>query len=152
MVAGQKRNVVNSGYQGNWPELASKNGTYGDSGGASRFFYCFRASTSEKNTGLGEGEINDHPTVKPLRLCEYLAKMLLPPKRDTPRRILCPFSGSGSEMIGCIVAGWDEVVGIEKDARFVAIAEKRLYAMEKSLAKKSKNSKKADKEESLFDE
>ena len=55
-------------------------------------------------------------------------------------------------MIGCIVAGWDEVVGIEKDARFVAIAEKRLYAMEKSLAKKSKNSKKADKEESLFDE
>lgn len=69
---------------------------------------------------------NHHPTVKPLALCEYLARLILPPKRDTPRRLLVPFSGSGSEMIGALLAGWDEVVGIEREAEYVEIAEARL--------------------------
>jgi site-specific DNA-methyltransferase (adenine-specific) len=69
---------------------------YGDTGGASRFFYCPKASKKER------GEGNDHPTVKPLRLCEYLARLLLPPKRKSPRRIIVPFAGSGSEMIGAL--------------------------------------------------
>jgi len=37
-----------------------------------------------------------------------------------------PFCGSGSEIIGALKAGWDEVVGIELDPEYVAIAEARL--------------------------
>jgi len=104
----------------------------------------------EINTSKGDGTgirenrptANHHPTVKPIRLAEWLAKLLLPPKRDTPRRLLVPFSGSGSEMIGGLLAGWDEVVGIEREAEYVEIAEARLaYWM-----------READAQESLFAE
>ena len=123
---------------------------YGDSGGASRFFYCAKASKSERNAGLegmpqsnnmrvnapckDEAEKhatqhgNTHPTVKPLKLCEYLARMILPPERDTQRRLLVPFSGSGSEMLGALRAGWDEVVGIEMNADYCEIAWRRIGA------------------------
>jgi len=69
---------------------------------------------------------NHHPTVKPLALTEYLARLILPPQRETPRRLLIPFCGSGSEIIGALKAGWDEVIGIELDPEYVAIAEARL--------------------------
>ena len=69
---------------------------------------------------------NHHPTVKPLALTEYLARLILPPPRDTPRRLLIPFSGSGSEIIGALRAGWDEVVGIELDADYCAIGVARI--------------------------
>ena len=69
---------------------------------------------------------NNHPTLKPISLTTYLATLLLPPKRDTPRRILVPYSGAGSEMIGAIQAGWEEVVGIELSPEYVAIAERRI--------------------------
>jgi DNA modification methylase len=59
-------------------------------------------------------------------LIRYLARLILPPKRGTPRRILVPFSGSGSEMIGCLQAGWDEVVGIEREAEYIEIAKARI--------------------------
>jgi site-specific DNA-methyltransferase (adenine-specific) len=101
-------------------EQADQKPEYRDSGGASRFFYCAKASRSER------GEGNTHPCVKPIKLCEYLAKLLLPPKRDDARRLLVPFSGSGSEMIGALRAGWDEVVGIESNPEYVAIAERRI--------------------------
>ncbi len=93
-----------------------------DSGGASRFFYCAKASRRER------GEGNTHPTVKPLKLTEYLARLILPPERDTPRRLLIPFAGSGSEMIGAHRAGWDEIVGIEIDPGYLRIARNRLTA------------------------
>ena len=86
--------------------------TYGDTGGASRFFYTSKASRDDRNHGL-LSERNLHPTVKPTDLTEYLAKLILPPRRATPRRLLVPFAGSGSEMIGALRAGWDEVVGVE---------------------------------------
>lgn len=126
---------------------------HGDSGGASRFFYTAKASRAEREAGLDgfdarasrayrTGNVhsqhggrvpdkiarNAHPTVKPLDLCRYLATLLLPPRRDTPRRLLVPFCGSGSEMIGGLLAGWDEVVGIEKEAEYVEIAEARIRA------------------------
>jgi site-specific DNA-methyltransferase (adenine-specific) len=125
---------------------------FGDLGGASRFFFCAKSSTFEREAGLighlpcatcggldtahhlndkGDQVLcrrNDHPTQKPLKLCEYLARLLLPPKRDTPRRILVPFAGAGSEMIGALKAGWDEVIGIEIDHHYCQIAEARLSA------------------------
>ncbi|MBF84191.1 MAG: hypothetical protein CL489_06890 [Acidobacteria bacterium] len=121
----------------------------GDTGGASRFFYCAKASRAEREAGLehfGAATVSDgrdkaidnayqrgktkrkntHPTVKPIDLIRYLARMILPPERAAPRRILVPFSGSGSEMIGCMQAGWDEVIGIEMNPEYAAIARARI--------------------------
>ena len=89
--------------------------------GVSRFFYTSKASKAERGKG------NRHPTVKPLDLIRYLAQLILPPKRrGKPRRILIPYSGSGSEIIGCLQAGWDEVVGIERELEYIQIAETRI--------------------------
>lgn len=120
-------------------------------GEAQRFFYCAKVGTKERNAGLGEGfeahqhytqaapqpnrgnrenvtRKNNHPTLKPMALTEYLAKLLLVPARTDgqPRRLLVPFSGAGSEMIGALLSGWDEVWGIELDPDYVAIAAARI--------------------------
>lgn len=64
--------------------------------------------------------------MKPIDLSRYLASLLLPPAEYAPRRLLVPFSGSGSEMIGAMLAGWEFVQGIEGDPEFAKIAEERL--------------------------
>jgi len=56
----------------------------------------------------------------------YLATLLLPPVLDEPRRLLVPFAGSGSEMIGALLAGWDVVTGIEREAEYVQLARARV--------------------------
>ena len=128
---------------------------FGDTGGPSRFFYTAKASRSEKDKGLenfywkrtkdgnweriseeewaktdralrGRGCI--HPTVKPLALLRYLATLVLPPSRDEKRRLLVPFSGSGSEMIAAVQAGWDRVEGVEMADVYVEMAEARIRA------------------------
>ena len=127
----------------------------GDSGGASRFFYTSKVSTSERNDGLDDlpetrsdmyrggytsggherapVAHNTHPTMKPVALTEYLAKLLLPPRSiGRPRRILVPFSGVGSEMIGALRAGWDEVVGIENNEEYVRVSRLRLTRVDTS--------------------
>jgi site-specific DNA-methyltransferase (adenine-specific) len=123
--------------------------SYADSGGASRFFYTAKAAAWEREAGLeafDQTTVNDgretpidnayqrgktvrrnpHPTVKPITLIEYLAKLILPPEAHRPRRILIPFAGVGSEMIGAHFAGWDEVVGIEREDEYIPVAEARL--------------------------
>jgi len=92
---------------------------------ASRFFYTPKPDRIERDAG-NEARSNIHPTVKPIDLIRYFAKMILPPRGKGPRRILVPFSGSGSEMIGCLQAGWDEVVGIERESEYIAIAKQRI--------------------------
>lgn len=99
-------------------------GGYTDKGGASRFFYNGKATTKERTLGLDSR--TNHPTVKPLDVCKWLATLLLPPERDTPRRLLVPFSGVGSEMIGALQAGWDEVFGVELMPEYVEDAKKRI--------------------------
>lgn len=69
---------------------------------------------------------NHHPTLKPISLTKYLATLILPPKLDGPRRLLVPFAGSGSEVIGGFKAGWDEVVGVEQSKEYCEIAEARI--------------------------
>jgi site-specific DNA-methyltransferase (adenine-specific) len=59
-------------------------------------------------------------------LTRYLSSLLLPSPSVAPPRLLVPFSGSGSEMIGGMQAGWDEIVGVEQDAHYCEIAELRL--------------------------
>ena len=75
----------------------------GDSGSAVRFFYQAKSSRRERNAGCLQP--NKHPTLKPIELTKYLATMILPPYTGRPRRILVPFCGSGSEMIGAMLAG-----------------------------------------------
>jgi len=111
---------------------------YNDTGGASRFFYCAKASTAERNAGLEAERHNPHPTIKPLALGRWLATLLLPPRHIPDRRILTPFSGSGSELIAALQAGWDHAVGIEAEAEYNAIALARLeYWLENSLYQSS---------------
>jgi len=97
---------------------------FGDTGTAARFFYCAKSSRRERTAG---GTIaNGHPCIKPLALCTYLARLILPPERDTPRRLLVPFAGSGSEMLGALEAGWDAVDGVEKDPAHCDVARARI--------------------------
>lgn len=83
--------------------------------GASRFFYCAKASKSDK------GKDNIHPTVKSTKLMQYLITMITPPKGT----VLDPFMGSGSTGVAAIKNGFN-FIGIEKDAEYFKIAEKRI--------------------------
>ena len=120
-----------------------------DSGSAARFFYCARASRSERNAGLegmpemigggmqgtadqtlltGSGNIrsnkmqNGHPTVKPIELMRYLVRLT---KTPTGGVVLDPFMGSGTTGIACVLEG-REFIGIEREPEYVEIAEKRI--------------------------
>lgn len=113
-------------------------------GGVSRFFYCAKASKRERNAGL-EGmpaqitndgrqtEIdnayqrgitkrqNHHPTVKPIKLMEYLCKLVTPPNGI----ILDPFMGSGSTGIAAKNLSFD-FIGMEYEKEYWEIAQKRI--------------------------
>ena len=87
-----------------------------DSGGASRFFYCAKAPKSEKGTD------NKHPTVKPLKLMQYLCKLT---KTPTGGIVLDPFMGSGSTLVAAQLEG-RPFIGIELNKDYCKIAERRL--------------------------
>jgi len=107
----------------------SKGIVHGDSGGASRFFFCAKADRAERDKGL-EGTAkrtvgmvsntsgqhvtrrdggapkpahNDHPTVKPVSLMQYLVRLVTPPGGT----VLDPFMGSGSTGIAADREGFD---------------------------------------------
>ncbi len=93
--------------------------TYGDSGGASRFFYCAKTSQSERNKGVNNKNI--HPTVKPVKLMEYLIKLVS--KEDA--LILDPFMGSGTTAIACHKLR-RRFIGFEKKEEYYKIAMARV--------------------------
>jgi len=122
--------------------------SYGDSGGASRFFYCAKSSRSEReawgrmvgkveperrtdgrtkdieNPRLRTSErLNSHPTVKPLALMEWLLKLVTPPGG----LILDPFCGSGSTLVAARRLNI-RAIGIEQDERSAEIARQRIEA------------------------
>ena len=94
-------------------------------------YFCKKASPAEREAGLEEFDTvsknrrNDHPTIKPIDLSRYLAGLLLPPTEFAPRRIMVPFAGVHSEAIGAILAGWEDVVAIEIDARYCELGKAR---------------------------
>lgn len=117
---------------------------YGDTGGASRFYYVAKASRSERNAGLagmdaravhrygagiGEGrapnapviESNHHPTVKPVALMQWLVRLVTPPDG----LVLDPFAGSGTTGIACVHEGF-RFVGIEQSNEYADIARARI--------------------------
>jgi len=103
---------------------------YGDTGGASRFFYCAKASRREREYGLEEmpaahgvdrGKArNDHPTVKPVAVMRWLVRLVTPPGGT----VLDPFMGSGTTKLACMAERFD-FTGIDLDAHYCDIAEHR---------------------------
>jgi DNA modification methylase len=103
---------------------------YHDTGGASRFFYCAKASSSERNEGLENSGIkNIHATVKPLKLMKYLIKLVMPP---TGGLLLDPFAGSGTTILAAKNLGFD-AIGIEKDPEYCEIAKARIENFQEKI-------------------
>lgn len=95
---------------------------YGDSGGASRFFYVAKANKRDRNEGLDEsGAKNFHPTVKPTDLMRQLVRLVTPPGGT----VLDPFTGSGSTGKAAILEGFN-FIGIEITEDYLPIIEGRL--------------------------
>jgi site-specific DNA-methyltransferase (adenine-specific) len=116
---------------------------YGDGGSAARFFYCAKASKRDRNEGCEnlddkewktEGAAiperenrpflpskNNHPTVKPTDLMQYLCRLITPPNGT----ILDPFLGSGSTGKAAMYEGFN-FVGIELTDEYLPIAKARI--------------------------
>lgn len=114
-------------------------------GEAARFFYCAKASKTDRNEGCDNlplqaaggmsgrrdgsmGSItynnnNTHPTVKPADLMAYLCRLVTPPGGV----VLDPFMGSGSTGKAAMLEGF-RFIGIEREAEYVAIARARIEA------------------------
>jgi len=138
--------------QGRWPANVIHDGSdevlAGFPNDAGRFFYCAKASKSERNAGL-EGfeprksdtrsdtaaglwaqmeapKANFHPTVKPIALMRYLVKLVTPPGGT----VLDPFLGSGSTAVAAILEGF-EWVGCEMTEDYWPIIEARVQWAER---------------------
>jgi site-specific DNA-methyltransferase (adenine-specific) len=128
--------------------------TYGDSGGASRFFYVAKPSREERDLGCDHlaarsgGEATDrkegsaglnnpragagrtgggrnfHPTVKPLALMRWLVRLVTP----IGGRVLEPFGGSGTTAMACAAEGFAFTL-IEREAEYIPIIEARVRAI-----------------------
>jgi len=112
---------------------------HADTGSAARFFYCAKASRSDRNEGLQdpgpqfkhgttlrqiENTVktgNTHPTVKPTDLMRYLCRLVTPPGGV----VLDPFMGSGSTGKAAMLEGF-RFIGIEREAEYLEIARARI--------------------------
>jgi len=85
---------------------------------------------------------NIHPTIKNVKLTEYLARLIRPPEAYLDDAvILIPFCGSGSEIIGALKAGWKNWLGVEISEEYAAIANARIaYWQERIEADREKRS------------
>lgn len=113
-------------------------------GSASRFFYCAKATSADRHSGLEnpgpqfehgttlrkventDTTGNTHPTVKPLSLMCWLVRMV------TPVGSICldPFNGSGSTGKACMVEGM-QYVGVDLSQEYVDISTNRIkYALD----------------------
>jgi hypothetical protein len=91
---------------------------YGDTGSASRFFYCAKPSSAERhNAGR-----NPHTTVKSVALMQYLLRLVTP-----GGTVLDPFAGSGTTGMAALREGFS-FIGIEENAEFAALARERIVA------------------------
>lgn len=93
-------------------------------GEQARFFYCPKASRSEREAWLKapDGQrANTHPTVKPIALMEWLVRLVTPPGG----LVLDPFCGSGSTGVACARLGV-RFLGLEMDPDYAALARMRI--------------------------
>ena len=122
---------------------------FNDSGSASRYFYCAKASKKDRDEGLDnfeeisggtyqfrqdgslDGEIptrkNTHPTVKPTDLMQYLVRLVTP----NDGIILDPFNGSGSTGKAVMYENKErnknyKYIGVELTEEYLPIAKARI--------------------------
>lgn len=149
---------------GGFPDTKSEGGMFNleqqindfnfhDEGNASRYFYCAKASSKDRDDGLDEFEKtqvtdgstrnnsdtaraygankvirkNSHPTVKPVELMQYLVR-LVTPKSGT---ILDCFMGSGSTGKATMFENRErnanyKFIGIEMTEEYLPIAKSRI--------------------------
>lgn len=132
--------------QGRWPANVLFDEEAANGHEWSRFFYIAKASKRERNAGLegmplkpggsnakGYTEdvargldrnrpvANHHPTVKPIKLMEYLIKLVTPPSGT----VLDPFMGSGSTGIAAKNLSFN-FIGCELNEEYFEIAKKRI--------------------------
>ena len=151
----ERGNIIGNQVFGKYNEQENTLRGHSDKGGASRFFYCAKASKSERNKGLNSFEEkatafgnqaqaemkrgnlshndgksgmnkvnmrqNFHPTVKPVKLMQYLVRMITPPNG----KVLDPYNGSGTTGVACKLEGMN-YVGMELDEDYCKIAIARI--------------------------
>ncbi len=113
---------------------------YGDAGSVARFFYCAKADATDRHEGIlkrkptqfahgntlqkverTEKVGNDHETVKPVALMQYLCRLVTPPGGV----VLDNFMGSGSTGKAAVKEGFS-FVGIELREKPFQDAEARI--------------------------
>jgi len=146
-------------YSGSMPKLRNAN-FKGDKGGASRFFYCAKASKSDRNEGLDGFELKEPQALqfakdgsfKENKTSKTGVQQRLPRANNHPTvkptelmRYLCrlitppngivldPFMGSGSTGKGAILEGFD-FIGMELDPEYVEIAKARIEYAQKEYS------------------
>jgi site-specific DNA-methyltransferase (adenine-specific) len=135
---------------GRWPANVLHDGSdevTGLMGDAARFFYCAKASKTDRDEGCDGLNVkkrtdgresehhtghlrttersNHHPTVKPTDLMRYLCRLVTPPGGT----VLDPFMGSGSTGKAATLEGFS-FVGCELQLEYMAIAEARILHAE----------------------
>ena len=100
-------------------------------GGASRFFYCAKASKSEKT--LNKTIDNKHPTVKSLKLMKYLINLVTPPGGV----VLDPFMGSGTTGQAALEGNFG-FVGVELEEASFEISKARCSSITNVIINKKK--------------
>ena len=149
-IGNEENEMFNHGIYGKY-KAKNYDDVPASSGNASRFFksiiYTAKASKSERNMGCEELELkksgciearnresgkgqfegdtpmgkNNHPTVKPIKLMEYLIKMVTP--KDGI--VLDPFAGSGTTLVSSKKNGF-RYIGIEMTEEYIPIINARL--------------------------
>jgi DNA modification methylase len=167
--SGNKEGIWDGRYNG---EVRDENPGFGDSGGASRFFYCPKVSKSERNEGLDgfdkkvtrrdDGQpygMNtnkfrpDGTERKPVEAKQNHHPTVKPVdlmiyliRLVTPKDgvILDPFMGSGSSGKAAVRGGFD-FIGIERDEEYFEIAEARIeYERNKPIIVETPTGKKVE--------
>jgi DNA modification methylase len=116
-VARIRNNGLGLGTLDNREGAANSPDNYGDTGGASRFFYVAKASKKERPNVNGIA----HPTVKPMALMRYLVRLVTPPGGT----VLEPFAGSGTTIEACVIEGFN-CIAIEREADYLPLIQARL--------------------------
>lgn len=103
---------------------------FGFSGGANGAIN--REENYEEAQGIGLNRVgsmkNNHPTVKPIKLMEYLITMVTPENGT----VLEPFMGSGTTGIAAVNLNRN-FIGIEMDEHYFEIAEKRINEAKQTI-------------------
>ena len=93
-----------------------------------KYFYAPRATRKEK------GDDNNHPTVKPVNLMEYLIRIYCPVNCI----VLDPFCGSGTTGVAAIKQK-REFIGIELNKHYCKIAKSRMDVTDEEVSPKFPN-------------